>query len=338
MRCREDKWLNLWERHSPREGKLWNQKELDSVYYRGKNSYINPACRSPNKTAVTIGLRRCHSGRPEGWLSSSRSSSVLKGWVLADGAFGRVCVPEGRGMVRSLGASSWGGFGDPGPSVFSCCLAAMWRMILCRELLRYCTSCFDPDPKAVWPISYQWECLKLPQSGENYKVVQVSDCQQMLWSSRGCSCTDNELSQPGSRTIPSLIGCFCRRNQRLRLVSFRFSFCWHGWSALVIGLLAVRTFDTGIWKYPFLPLPFSSSGLFSLRSRVSLGLRSVSLSVVISCVWVSWAVQGSSVCAGATPVGSNLHGAAHQLVCVTESFLGLSSFLVELVLYIALLE
>lgn len=49
-------------------------------------------------------------------------------------------------------------------------------------------------------------------------------------------------------------------------------------------------------------------------------------------------VQGSSVCAGATLVGSNLNCAAHQLVCVTENFLGLSSFLVELVLYIALLE
>lgn len=59
---------------------------------------------------------------------------------------------------------------------------------------------------------------------------------------------------------------------------------------------------------------------------------------MITCVWVSWAVQGSSVRAGATPVGSNVDGAAHQLVCVTENFLGLSSFLVELVLYIDLLE
>lgn len=58
-----------------------------------ENSYINRAFRSPNKTAVTIGLRRCHNGRAEGWLYSSGNSSDLKGWVLADGAIGRVCVP-----------------------------------------------------------------------------------------------------------------------------------------------------------------------------------------------------------------------------------------------------
>lgn len=108
-----------------------------------------------------------------------------------------------------------------------------------------------------------------PQRGENYKVVQVADYQQMLWSSWGCSCTENGLSKPGSRIIPSLIGFLCRKNQRLWLVSFCLSFCWHGCSALVIGLLAVRMFDTRIRKYPFLPLPVSSSGLFSLGWGVS---------------------------------------------------------------------
>lgn len=106
----------------------------------------------------------------------------------------------------------------------------------------------------------------------------------------------------------------------------------------MIGLLAMRMFNTRVRKYPFLPLSFGSSGLFSLRAGVSRGLHSVSLSIVISCVWVAWTVQCSSVCAGATLVGSNLDSAAHQLVCVTENFLGLSSFVVELVLYIALLE
>lgn len=49
-------------------------------------------------------------------------------------------------------------------------------------------------------------------------------------------------------------------------------------------------------------------------------------------------VKWSSVGSGVTVLGSNPGCAAHQLVYVTENFLGFSFSLFELVLYIAFLE